>query len=197
MDMYTGLSILSGALILVGFASYAYSCWRGNTIPTKSTWLVFALLDTIILSGLIVEGLEQGKNLVNGQILASAFVGWASFALACQFGERGWPLKERLCLAGACLALVAWAVSGSATFGVVASLIVTALGFTPMVVTTIKDPTTEDPYTWMIYAISCFAAIGAIREWTVAEGSQVIVFGIVEVAMAAITWRHKVRQWFL
>jgi len=196
MDMHSGLSILSGVLILVGFGFYVRSCWRGETVPTKSTWLVLGVLDSITLAGLVVESIDHGKNLVNGQILASAFVGWASFVLACFFGKSGWPLKERMCLLGAGIALTAWAISGSATLGVIMSLVAMVLGAIPMLMSTIENPSSEDSTTWMIYAVSCFAALGGIREWTMAEGSQVLAFTIIEVTMAAITWRYKLRHWF-
>lgn len=188
MDMHTGLSILSGVLILIAFPLYVRACQRGETKPVKATWLVFASLDSIALAGMMVE------NTVNGQILASVLVGWGSFYLACRYGISGWSLNERLCLAGAGAAPVLWWWFGAAEVGIVISMLVMVLGCLPMLIETIKDPSKEDPNAWCVYGMSCVAALGAIPEWSFASATQPVAFALVEVTMAVITWRYKLRM---
>lgn len=182
VDIKSGFSILSGALVVAGFVLYLVDTLKGKTTPRKSTWIIFLVLDGIAFAGMWME------HKLNGQIFASVVVAAFSMVLAFRYGKSGWTTRDKLCLGGAAGALLLWWLSGDAVVGIFVSMSVLVLGAIPMLIETWEDPGSEDRIAWLIYWLSCVAMLLGIREWTLAEASQPVAFTIIETTMVCITW---------
>jgi hypothetical protein len=173
------LNVLAGVIFVIAFVPYIRAILRKETRPTKSTWLIWATLDTITLVGMWQEGA------VNGQIIGAVLGAWTVTVLAMKYGDKGWSLADKLCLAGAGVGIGLLLV-GNPTLGIVTSLAVVFLGSIPTFLSAWKDPTREDKTAWTIYWISCACAMVAIPAWTLADAGQPTTFFAIETIMMFI-----------
>jgi hypothetical protein len=179
------IGIAAGFLFVVGFVPYVLAILRGETKPAKASWIIWATLDSITLTGMFF------KDAVNSQILGAVFGAWVVVVLALKYGTRGWTKLDKFCLGGAVLGIVLWQVSGDPVFGIATSLGVVFVGSIPTFVSAWKNPSNEDKMAWTIFWVSCVCAVIAIPEWTLADAAQPITFFVIETIMMYILYRHR------
>lgn len=182
------LSIIAGFLFVLGFIPYIRAILRKETKetkpakPAKASWLIWASLDTITLTGMFFE------KTVNGQILGAVLGAWVVVALALKYGTPGWTKLDKFCLAGAVLGIVLWRMFNNPALGIMTSLSVVFIGSIPTFASAWKDPSREDKLAWTIFWISCVCAVIAIPQWTLADASQPITFFAIETIMMYILY---------
>lgn len=179
------LSVFAGLLFLMAFFPYIKAIRRGETKPRKSTWLIWATLDTIILASLIA------KHAVNGQILGAVAGAWIVTLLAFRHGESGWKRLDIFCLAGATVGLILWAVTRDPVLGLGISIVVLLIGALPTIVNAWKHPEQENKLAWTLYWLSCLCAILAIGDWTFVNAAQQVAFTIIDTTMILILVARK------
>lgn len=178
MSTFQGtMSVLSGLLALTGYARYILAILRGHTRPAKTTWIIWATLDVIALSGMYV------KNALNGQIAAVTLGAVIVASLALRYGTPGWTRVDKFCLMGAVIGIGVWPIFHSPVLAIMTSLSVIFIGSIPTFVATWRDPTKEDRTAWTIYWLSCVLALVAIPAWNLADAAQPIVFFMVSATM--------------
>lgn len=175
--MLRALSVLSGVVFVVAFIPYIRAILRGETKPSKATWIIWATLDTITLAGMIVN------HVVSGQIVGAILGAWFVVALALRYGKPGWTLLDKLCLGGAALAIFLWWLFNSPTVGMATSLSVVFLGSIPTFVNAWNKPWEENKLAWCLYWISCVFAVIAAPSWSVDDAAQPITFFTIESIM--------------
>lgn len=183
-------NILAGLLFVTAFVPYIRAILKKVAIPMKSTWLIWATLDTITFTGMWAEGT------VNGQITGAVLGAWTVTILAFKYGESGWTLLDKLCIAGAALGIILWQALDNPTLGIVTSLSIMFMGSIPTFVSAWKDPSKEDKTAWWIYWMSCVCALIAIPNWTLQDAAQPITFFTIETIMVFIlTYRpHQISR---
>ncbi len=172
--MKATLSVISGVVFVIAFVPYIIAILRKETQPSKMSWLIWAILDTITFAGMYIKGV------VNGQIVGAILGSWIVVALAMKYGTKGWTRLDMFCLFGAFMSLVLWKIFGDATFGIATSAVVVFLGAIPTFVSAWNDPSKEDKLAWTIYWISCVIAMLAIPVWTTENVVQPLSFTIIE-----------------
>ncbi|MDP2631724.1 MAG: hypothetical protein Q8P30_03080 [Candidatus Uhrbacteria bacterium] len=173
-------NVLAGVLCVVAYVPYILAIIRKRTKPMKSTWLIWATLDTVTFAGMWSEGT------VNGQIIGTVFGACTIAILTFKFGEHGWTLLDKLCLMGAVLGIGLWQVFDNPTLGIVTALSVVFLGSIPTFVSAWEDPTKEDRTAWMLYWLSCVCALIAVPAWTIQDAMQPITFFLIQSIMIFI-----------
>ena len=187
--MQQTFNVLAGVLFVAAFVPYIRAILKKVATPMKSTWLIWATLDSITFAGMWAE------DTVNGQITGAILGAWTVTILAFKYGESGWTLLDKLCLAGAALGIVLWQMFDNPTLGIVTSLSVVFLGSIPTFVSAWKDPARENRLAWWIYWASCVSALLAVPKWTWQDATQPVTFFAIESIMVFIlTYRpHKLR----
>lgn len=176
------LSALAGLLYVAGYIPYIRAILQKETKPAKSSWLIWASLDTITLAGMFV------KHSVNGQILGAIIGAWVVAILALKYGMSGWTKLDKFCLGGAVLGIVLWRAFGNSVFGIMTSLSVMSIGSIPTFASAWKNPSHENKLAWTIFWISCVCAVIAIPHWTLADAAQPITFFAIESVMMYILY---------
>ena len=180
------LSVIAGVLAIIGFLPYIRAILKGETKPSKASWVIWATLDIITLAGMYAEGT------VNGQILAAVLGASTVTVLAMRYGAPGWTKLDKFCLVGAILGIGLWQVFSSPVLGIVTSLSVIFLGSIPTFVSAWHDPSKEDRTGWTFFWLSCIAAVSAIPSWTLADAAQPITFlGIESIMMYLLFFRPR------
>ena len=194
MALHQVASVIGGILGITVFIPYALGILRGvksqfmpqfllmvrSIEPQKSTWIIWATLDTITFWGM------YKKHSLNGQIIGVVIGGWIVVGLCLKYGKPGWTWLEKLVLAGAAIGFaVMWF---NPVYGLVTSLSVALLGSVPTFLSTYKDPSSEDKLAWMLYFLSCISALIGVEQWDVAHAAAPVVFTIIETIMVYLTW---------
>lgn len=160
---------LAFVLIIVAFVPYTRAIWRdrhipsgtpGKTEPSKASWIIWVALDIITAIGMYVEGS------LNGQITAAVIGGSVLAALALKYGSSEWTRLDKCCLGGAFLGIVLWKVFGDAIAGILTCQVVMFIGSFPTIASAWKDPGKENRTAWMLFWLSCVAALIAIKGLT-------------------------------
>lgn len=178
--MYNALSVLAGLLFLAAFVPYIQAIIKGQTKPAKTSWLIWATLDTIILFSLV------SKHALNGQILGAVAGAWIVTYLAFRFGRAGWQKLDVFCLAGSVLGLILWAVTRQPVVALSISVVILLIGAVPTIVNAWRNPSRENKLAWTLYWLSCVCAILAIKEWTFVNAAQQVAFTIIDTIMITI-----------
>lgn len=178
------LSVLAGLLYLAAFAPYIRAILRQETKPATTSWIIWAILDTILLVGMVVE------QTVNGQIAGAVLGSWAVVLLAFRYGSSGWTTLDRICFGGALLAIVLWQLFDDPLVGILTSLLAYSIGFAPTIASALKDARRENTAAWSLFWISSLCSLLAIPVWNVAYAAQPITFFVMNSVMMYILLIH-------
>ena len=187
MDARNVFSALAGLLFVAGFVPYIRAILRGETKPSKASWIIWATLDTITIAGM------YAKSAVNGQMIGVVLGAWVIVALCLKYGAPGWTRLDMICLAGAVLGIVLWQVFSNPVLGIVTSLSVELIGSIPTFVSAWKDPGREDKLAWTIFWVSCVCAMIAIPHVTWEDAAQPTTFFAIESVMMLILYFRERR----
>lgn len=172
--------LVAGILQVAGLIPYIRAILQRKTIPTKSTWIIWTVLNTLTLAGMYAEGT------VNSQIVGAVLVVWIVVGLALRYGVPGWTTLDKICLCGAFVGVVLWQMFDSPLLGIVSSLSMTFLGSIPTFKSAWEDPNRENKAAWTILFVSCVCGIIAIPEWTLAHAATPVMFLLVVCVMMFI-----------
>lgn len=197
MNIKTIFSVIAGILFALAFLPYILAIFgrgisfkkkriisREKTKPQKSTWIIWATLDSIILIGML------SKRAINGQIVAAVICAWLVARLAVKHGKPGWSRLDKFCISGAVFGIILSLIFGDAIPGITASCLVLFIGSFPTFVSAWRKPSDEDKTAWTMYWISCVFAMMAIPKSTFQDIAQPITFFAIETIMMYILYIH-------
>lgn len=177
------LSTLAGVMIVVAFVPYIWTICRdrklplgtpGKTEPSKASWLIWGILDTIMLAGMLV------KHTAGGLIIGAVIGVWIVFFITLKYGKPGWNLLDKFCLGTVLMAISLWFIRGDANWGIVVSCGGLLLGGFPTFKSVWEDPSRENFLAWMLFWIAAALGSAAIKEWTLEDATQPLTFLLIE-----------------
>lgn len=181
------LATLAALMYFSGFIPYVLGIVRKEKRPMRSTWFIWALLDSITFFSMLAQ------HAVNFQIMAAVLGCWTVFLLSLKYGKPGFDRLDAACLTGAALGIGCWIVSGDPKLGMTMSLAVTFIGSIPTFVSAWKDPRDENLTAWIIITASCVLTAVAVPSWSYVDAAQPIVFlaiGVI-VTVVLLARRHR------
>lgn len=171
------LSVCSGLTFVIAFYPYIRAIVRGETSPRKATWLVWALGDIIILTGMIAKGTVSG--LIIGAVLGAT----TTLILSLQFGETGWTKRDKVCITLSLASIYLWLYFGDSNYGIAFSLIALMIAVWPTYVSAWHKPENEDKRGWILFNLANVFAVLAIPHATFADAAPPFVFMVIDVPM--------------
>lgn len=173
--MKSTFSLIAGILCLLAFVPYIWAILKGETKPSKATWLIWVSLDSITLYGMYLE------RSLNGQIIGAAIGSLAITVLAMVYGTPGYTRLDECCFAAAVISI--GLMFYNPQWAMLASLAAIFVGAFPTFRSAWKDPSREDKLAWTTFFLSCLFAMGAIPKWTVEDAAQPVTFLVIESVM--------------
>ncbi len=144
---------------VLAYLPLARDTLRGNSHPSRETWLIWTVLGAISASSSIYEGATNSAAFGLARVLGSG----AILALALYYG-RGRLLTRLdesvmlLCAGG----LVVWYCTDSAVFALALSIGLSALAGLPTVIKCVRAPNTESIATWWLSLAASLLAVAAV-----------------------------------
>lgn len=177
MVIKTILSIISGLVFILAFWPYIMAIVKKKTSPRKATWLVWALGDWVILSGMIAKWKISG--LMVGAVLGAT----ATFLLSLKYGEPGWKKRDKICITLSMTAIALWIYFGESNIGIGLSLIALWIAVWPTYMSAWEKPENEDRKAWAFFNLANVFALLAIPHLTFADMTPPIAFTLIDLPM--------------
>ena len=146
------------AITLFGTGPYVLGMVRGRIRPHAVTWLVWSVTTFIAFVGQLTGGGGLGSAAAG----ASAVVGLAISGYAYCRGDRSYNRLDRLCLVGASVALVGWALAGGPLTAVVLVALVDVIAAVPTLRKAFADPHREGISPFVLANVKWLLAISAL-----------------------------------
>lgn len=184
------LSVVAGVVNFVATVLYVLSIWRGQTVPSRITWLIWTLLSLLTAGGMYQSGTLNGQMyaVVTGDIIITFF--------AMLWGSGGWTPVDRWSLAGAVVGLALWVITKNPFYAILISLSVNYIGAVPTIAKTWRYPEQEDLRAWAIVTLATFIQFLAVTEWTFAATAQPISYLTIQVPLVLLIY-IKPRRFFV
>jgi hypothetical protein len=162
--MHTLFAIAGAAVNFAACLSYVRAILRGDAMPNRVTWFLWALVPLIAGAAQLRAGVG-----ISTLVVLSVGVGPACILLASFVGGTGsWRLGPFDYVCGACslAALALWAITGAPVTAIVLSILADAAAALPTVRKAWLAPATEDRSTYLIAFVGMILGILSVREAT-------------------------------
>lgn len=193
-------AILAGVFLIVCYLPYWYSILWGDGKPSRASWGIWALLDWVALAGMLKAGMadEEMKWLSICHIGSACIGASVTYVLARLYGHRRQNLVDKICVAIASVAIVllmlAIGADADPKYAVFLAVFGIGVGAIPTIRSAWGNPKNEGRWGWLIGLLSCLFSVFAVREWTVAKGSQPIGFIAIQMTVVYLVWVRPL--WF-
>lgn len=161
MQVFTSVSaILSTVLGIYCSVPYIRAILSGKTKPHQLSWLVFVIMNGIVLFSQLFAGARE-SILISTVFFAGSFI---IFALSLKYGIRDTSRWDKWLFGFALLTIVVWAVTKSNEAAIWLTLLIDLAATTMMILKLRKEPHSEAPYPWILastaYVFTCLTLIG-------------------------------------
>jgi catechol 2,3-dioxygenase-like lactoylglutathione lyase family enzyme len=158
------LGYISAFLGIIAVIPYIRGIIRGNTRPERLSWLIWVLLDVILVFSQLAKGGSYSVLMTVGFLVADL----AIFLLSLKYGYRNKLLKrDYIALAGVGLGLLLWYVSKEAAIAIFAAIIIDAMGGVLTIIKSYESPKTENLTKWVLTALSALLACFAVGSFNI------------------------------
>lgn len=162
MDYKNTLGLIAVLIAFVSYIPYFRDIFAGKTKPHAFSWLVWGILNAIAFAGQAHDKGGPGS----WAVAFTALVMFTIFIFSLIRGERNIRLVDWLCLIGAALALVLWALTDRPLTSIILITIIDALGFIPTVRKSFARPHQETLVTFTLSTLKYGLVILALKDYT-------------------------------
>ncbi len=162
MDYHAASAAIASLLSIACFIPYLRDIFRGTTKPHPYTWIVWALLQAIVVGAMW----RAGAGLAVAPMAIGAALCLFIFVLSLRYGTKNITAFDAVCLGGAFVAGAAYVVFANPLASVVLATGTDALGFLPTLRKVIAEPVTETASTHLMSGTANGFAIGALARFT-------------------------------
>ncbi|MDO8729549.1 MAG: hypothetical protein Q7K26_06775 [bacterium] len=158
------LALLSGVIIMVTLTAFGLKLFQSPIPQNLTTWVMWAILNALLLRASISAGNKQSWMLSAGATLGVVFI----TLILLSNGEWHWGMVETISVIGATVTTVIWKSLGPKR-GVIAIVVAMNVAGLPNMYDTYLAPNPEGWWLWAGLALACLlAGIGA-EKWTVQD----------------------------
>ncbi|MGW8304196.1 MAG: tetratricopeptide repeat protein [Desulfobacterales bacterium] len=182
---------LAGIISLAAYVPYILSVLRKETKPNRASWIIWAVVSTIIALSYREAGASYAFLAPVGYVIGSTIV----FILSIRHGVGGWTSFDRKCLIGAAISLVLWKFFDSPMSALLINLLINLLGTLPTARKAWYQPETESKVAWSLFSLGSIVNLFAVESWTFSMAvypvSMIFLIGIVTVP---VLWTKRPRD---
>ena len=169
---------------------YYRDIFRGNTKPHLYTHLIFAIIMTVGLFGILAAGGAAGAWAYVVSVIFETSLVWASL----KWGTTDVTNADRIFLVLALGSILPWILTKNPLWSVILISIIDVLGMLPTIRKTYNTPSSEPLSAWllaMIRGVFQLAALGAYSLTTVLYPLEIFSIEVVLVTMMMFRRSHS------
>jgi len=151
-------AIISSLISIFCLIPYIIDTINGKTKPHSYSWLIWSILQTVGL----ISMLSAGAGIGILSLCIGAFFCIFIFILSLYYGTHNIKLFDKICLAGALVAVIIYFFIHDATLAIIVVVITDFIGFLPTIRKSYEEPKTETPITYILSAVAAVFAIAAL-----------------------------------
>jgi hypothetical protein len=188
MTAHALFGIAAGVLSIWAYPIYIADILRGNTKPSRITWWVLTLSNSMIAISYFASGARDTI-----WIPVSYSVGFFVIALfSVKYGEGGWSRLDIFSVSGVVASALLWYVFNSPEIALLAVVLVEFFGLVPTIAKTYRQPSSESRLAWTIATVASLLNIFAIESWTIAVATYPFYVFITNGLVAYLSSRNRV-----
>lgn len=161
MNLTNVAAFLSTAIAIYCTIPYIVAILRGKTKPHQLSWLVFVIMNGIVLFSQYFEGGRQSILIALTFFIGSLIV----FLLSWKYGTRDTSRWDRLLFIFALATVVLWLLTRSNAFAIWLTVLIDFAATTMMILKVRSEPFSEEPLPWFLaivaYVFSCLSLTGS------------------------------------
>lgn len=175
-----------GLLLAWGAYHYIKDMYRSSTAPNLVTWFLWTLAPLIAFAAQIQAG-------VRSEAILTLMVGLCPLAVFVAGLKKGDFRPSRfdvVCGLSSILALILWQLTGNGTLAVMLSIVADGLAASPTLLKAYKEPDSESPFLFLLFAISAGLTMLTIDTWTVKNSAfSLYIFTLYVVLFTLVRFR--------
>lgn len=187
MTNYTIIGIISGLLGVFAYIPYVISIYKKRITPHPFSWFLWAVLGFATFITYIGVGAKETLPLA----FISFFGPIVIFFITLKNWKRKFPKFDYFCLVFALLAIIVYVVFHQAAIALTLSLVGDLFAALPTIRKTYDDPSSENFWTWFLFALGAIVALFAIKDFTYGVLIFPLYLTVFEVCMCLIILRKK------
>jgi uncharacterized protein with PQ loop repeat len=191
MTIYRILGLVSAVIFLFGYLPYVISIVKGKSKPHPVTWMLFAILGGVALFFTVQAGARDTLPLVVLNFLLPLMIA----VLSLKYWEGGFSRFDYTCLGFSLLAILAYILFRNASFSITISILGDMLAYLPTLKKTYKDPSSEHPLTWALFALGCgLSVVAAIPNFAYGIVVYPAYLAISDIVMVVLILRGRLKK---
>ena len=171
---------------VIAFIPYIRAIFKKETKPSGASWWTWTFLNSVALASSWYAGAPSAVLILPAWLcLSELFVA----ILSIKRGDNNWDKWNKLCVAGACIGIGLWAITGEPLLALMITIIADLLASIPTFRHAWTNPGEEDRLAWTLGFVSVLLEIFAINHWSLAESAWPIYFLLNMTIMLLLVWR--------
>lgn len=186
------LVIIGAVLSLIACFSYIRSMFRGEAMPNRVSWLMWAIAPMIATAA----GLASGVRWAVLPVFMSGFSPLLIFIFSFVSKKAYWKLEPFDYVCGICsaVALILWAVTKDADLAILFAVISDGAAAIPTIAKSWTHPETENVFPFVTGLLSAIFAFFAIQAWNFSGYAFPIYLVIVNIIIIGSVYRKKLHR---
>lgn len=161
-DYHIFLTVIAFIFGAISYVPYFRDIARGKTKPHLFSWLIFAILSSIIFAAQLIKGGGIGAWVAG----FTAFVCLVIAVVSFWRGEKNIAALDWWCLIGALAGIVLWTITSDPLFAVIIVTLVDIIAYIPTARKSYIKPYEETISTWVLNTFKWFISIGGLQSVT-------------------------------
>ncbi|MEM8829220.1 MAG: hypothetical protein AAGE96_07670 [Cyanobacteria bacterium P01_G01_bin.19] len=188
MDWHSTIGILAGIVGLLGFLPYIITTIQGKNTPNRASWWIWGILG--VITG--ISYYYAGATTTIWVPVCYAVCQIITAILSLKYGEGGWNLLDKFCLAGAGTSLLLWWIFDSPLVALIFTLLIDLFAAIPTVIKSYSHPEQESCFSWTIFLIANTLNMIALEEWSISLVAYPFYLFYLSSTLSIILWLPRI-----
>jgi hypothetical protein len=150
MNIKAILGIVAFVVNLIGYVPYIRDVYVGKVKPHRVSWFIWMILTGIVAYNQV----RNGGGWSSLFFISTTFLVTIVFILSLTRGITEISHIDKICLVSALVLLGYWVTLRDTNFSTYLAVIIDAIGLTPTIIKTLKNPETESYIQWVLAAVA-------------------------------------------
>ncbi len=182
-----GFGIAAGILSFSAYIFYIVAIIRGTTKPSRTTWIIWAVIGIILAFSYKASGAEDTVWVAVSEAIAPTFIA----LLALKYGVGGTDKIDVFCFLASLFSLVLWWWFNSPVIALVTNLAIDFLAALPTIQKSWHSPHEEDKFAWTLTQAGNLLNLFAIDKYIFSVLIYPIYTFIVDGVVTALLYIKK------